>query len=614
MFKIREELEKLPKKPGVYLMKDREGTVIYVGKAKNLSNRVRSYFRNDSNHHPKVKAMVERIETFEYILVANEVEALVLESNLIKEKRPKYNILLRDDKTYPYIQIRKEKFPRVQKTRTLKKDGSDYFGPYPNALAVNETVELIHDLYKIRNCNLNFDKGQTLDRPCLNYFIDRCQGPCIGQADEAKYMEDIEAIKGFLKGDSKDLTAYLKDQMYAHSKDLNFELAARYRDYIEQIDVLMQKQRISKAGEEDIDMISFARGDRTVSVQLFFIRAGKVVDTENFMMKDDFKEEDALVMSSFINQYYVNASYIPKEILVEEEPLDKDLIQDFLSEKKGSKVRIRKPQRGSKVDLLQMVRKNAFDSLKKYEETRQKRERKLPLGLEMLMKAIGLDKANRIEAYDISNISGVQSVGSMVVFTKGIKDIREYRKFKIKTVEGSDDYASMREVLTRRIKRGLRERTSGTHGGFGAKPDLIIMDGGKGQVNIALEVLEDFGLDIKVIGLVKDDKHRTRGIIYNNEEIFLEVSSPIYKYIYAIQEEAHRFAITYHRKLRQKAQTNSILDEIPGIGRVRRNELLKHFKSVANIKKASREALAEVSHISLDTADKIIEFFKNKED
>lgn len=614
MFNIDEELLKLPKAPGVYLMRDRDGEIIYVGKAKILYNRVRSYFRKDSQKNAKVRAMVEKIESFEYIIVDNEVEALVLESNLIKDKKPKYNILLRDDKSYPYIEVRREKFPRVRKTRLIKKGQADYFGPYPNAVAVNDTVELIHDLYKIRNCNLDFDKNQSLPRPCLNYYIKRCQGPCVGRADEEKYIEDIEEIKRFLKGDTKALEAYLKGLMDKESKALNFELAARYRDYLEQIEVIMQKQKVSKAGEDDIDLISFARGDRNVSIQVFFIRGGKTIDAENFIMKDDFRESDSLVISSFLKQFYLDASYIPKEILVEEEAEDMDLLCDFLSNKKGSRVNIRKPLRGEKVDMLDMVRTNAKDALIKYEEKKQKRERKLPLGLEMLMEEIGLGSASRIEAYDISNISGVQSVGSMVVFSNGIKDPREYRKFKIKTIEGADDYGSLREVLSRRIKRGLVEKDINPSTGFGARPDLIIMDGGKGQVNIALEVLKDNDLDIKVIGLVKDDKHRTRGIIYEGKEIFLKVSSPIYKFIYQIQEEAHRFAIQYHRKLRLKAQTNSILDEIPGIGKVRRQELLKHFKSLSNIKKASRDDLAKVPGIGLANADKIIEFFAKQEE
>lgn len=612
MFVIEEELNKLPKKPGVYQMKDKDGEVIYVGKAINLYNRVRSYFRKDSQKDPKVKAMVKRIDSFEYIIVGNEVEALILESNFIKEKRPFYNILLRDDKTYPYIQITNEKYPRVRKTRTVKKDGSEFFGPFPNAVAVNDTVELIHDLFKIRNCNLNFDKGQRLDRPCLNFYINRCQAPCVDKADEELYMQDIDSIKRFLKGDTKLLNEYLQEQMLENSKKLNFELAAKYRDYLQQIDVIMQKQRISKAGEDDIDLISFARGDRNVSVQMFFVRSGKVIDTENFIMKDDFKEEDSLILESFMKQFYLNASYIPKEVLVEEEPNDIDAIVGFLSKRKGTKVTVRKPLKGDKFEKMKMVRKNAIDALYKYEERKQRKERELPLGLELLMKTINLESARRIEAYDISNISGVQSVGSMVVFTNGIKDTKEYRKFKIKTIEGADDYGSLREVLTRRINRGIKESAYTDAAGFGARPDLIIMDGGKGQVNIAKEVLNEFDLDIKVIGLVKDDKHRTRGIIYNDEEIIFDFSSPTYKFIYAIQEEAHRFAIEYHRKLRQREQTNSILDEIPGIGKVRRRELLREFKSVNNIKKASKEELAEVPQISLELAENIIEFFRQR--
>lgn len=590
-------------------MKDIDDEVIYVGKAISLKKRVRSYFNNDKNKHPKVVAMVKRVVSFEYIIVGNEVEALVLESNLIKEKKPKYNILLRDDKTYPFIKVTNEKFPRILKTRIVKNDGAIYFGPYPNAFAVNEIIDMLHEIYPIRSCNLDFDKGASLERPCLNYYIGRCPAPCVGLADEEKYMGYIDEIVEFLKGKTGKLTDYLNEQMKIKAAELNFEVAAKYRDYLQKIDVLMQKQRISKAGDQDIDLISLARGDRHACVMIFFMRSAKIVDSEHFILKDDFREEHGEIISSFIKQYYLDASYIPKEILVDHMPSDSTAIEDFLSGKRGTKVNVREPKRGEKVDLLEIVRKNAKESLLKYEEKQRKRERVVPLGYEMFVEMLELDSAERIEAYDISNISGVQSVGSMVVFTNGSKDSKEYRKFKIKTIIGSDDYGSMREVLERRLTRGLKEMVKNNNTGFGRLPNLIIMDGGKGQVSIAQSVLDEFNLNIPVAGLVKDDKHRTRGILYRGEEIGLKVSSPVYRFLYSIQEEAHRFAINYHRKLREKELVNSVLDEIPGVGKARRTEILKHFKSVENVKKASLEELKEVPKMTEKVARNIIDFF-----
>lgn len=590
-------------------MKDIDDEVIYVGKAISLKKRVRSYFNNDKNKHPKVVAMVKRIVSFEYIIVGNEVEALVLESNLIKEKKPKYNILLRDDKTYPFIKVTNEKFPRILKTRIVKNDGAIYYGPYPNAFAVNEIIDMLHEIYPIRSCNLDFDKGASLERPCLNYYIGRCPAPCVGLADEEKYMGYIDEIVEFLKGKTGKLTDYLNEQMKIKAAELNFEVAAKYRDYLQKIDVLMQKQRISKAGDQDIDLISLARGDRHACVMIFFMRSAKIVDSEHFILKDDFREEHGEIISSFIKQYYLDASYIPKEILVDHMPSDSTAIEDFLSGKRGTKVNVREPKRGEKVDLLEIVRKNAKESLLKYEEKQRKRERVVPLGYEMFVEMLELDSAERIEAYDISNISGVQSVGSMVVFTNGSKDSKEYRKFKIKTIIGSDDYGSMREVLERRLTRGLKEMVKNNNTGFGRLPNLIIMDGGKGQVSIAQSVLDEFNLNIPVAGLVKDDKHRTRGILYRGEEIGLKVSSPVYRFLYSIQEEAHRFAINYHRKLREKELVNSVLDEIPGVGKARRTEILKHFKSVENVKKASLEELKEVPKMTEKVARNIIDFF-----
>lgn len=611
-FNIEYELDKLPDSPGVYQMKDASGEVIYVGKAISLRNRVRSYFRSTGSQHPKVRALVSHIESFETILVGNEVEALVLESNLIKEKRPKYNIILRDDKSYPYIVIKNEKFPRVMKTRNVKNDGSTYFGPYPNALAVNDIVDLLHDIYPIRTCNLDFAKGQKLDRPCLNHFIDRCPAPCVDKADESIYLGNIKKVERFLKGDSKDLLSYLEDQMEKNSQNLNFELAAKYRDYIEQVDVLMQKQRISKVSGQDIDLIAITRGDRNVSAHVFFMRAGKVVDSENFIMEDNYKTPTEEVMSSFMKQFYLNASYIPREILVDEEPRDIDAIVDYLSKKRGTKVNLRVPQRGEKVDLLRVVRGNSRENLRKYEEKQIKRERKSPLGYELFLKELGLESGERIEAYDISNISGAQSVGAMVVFTNGLKDKKEYRKFKIKTINGPDDYGSMKEVLSRRLSRGIKESKVNDYSGFGHLPDLIIVDGGKGQVNIAEELLSDLGLAIPVCGLVKDAKHQTRGVIFNNKEIILKRNSPTYRFLYSVQEEAHRFAIDYHKTLRKKDQVASQLEDIEGVGRARRIELMKHFRSIDKVKKASVEELIKVPKISQGVAENIVKYFRKE--
>ncbi|MDO5718708.1 MAG: excinuclease ABC subunit UvrC [Tissierellia bacterium] len=609
MFNFELELKKLPDKPGVYLMKDKDDEIIYVGKAISLKNRVRSYFNNDKNKSPKVLAMVKRIASFEYIIVGNEVEALVLESNLIKEKKPKYNILLRDDKTYPYIKITNEKYPKLKKTRRLLNDGAKYFGPYPNAFAVNDIIDMLHEIYHIRTCNLNFDKDFKLDRPCLNYFLKRCPGPCVGLGNEDDYLKNIDEIERFLKGNTDKLIKYLNKKMLENAAELNYEIAAKYRDYLSKVNLLMQKQRITRAKEQDSDIIAIARGDRYACVQVFFMRSGKIIDNEHFTIKDDYRERPEDIVSSFMKQFYLNISYIPDEIIVEHEPEDIQTINEFLSQKKGKKVIVKKPMRGEKVELINMVKKNADEALNKYEEKMRKRERVVPLGYEIFVNLLELESVNRIEAYDISNISGVQSVGSMVVFTQGVKDSKEYRKFKIKEVEGANDYASMEEVLTRRFNRWKKDNIDSVETGFGMLPDLIIMDGGKGQVSAALKVLDNFDLKIPVCGLVKDDNHRTRGIIYRGREIELKMSSPVYRFLFSVQEEAHRFAINYHRKLREKNLVNSVLNEIPGVGKARQVELLKYFKSVNNIKKANLEELKSVPKINENIAKNILEFF-----
>ena len=614
MKNFRNELSRLPEKPGVYLMKDKNDTIIYVGKAKNLKNRVKSYFNKDKNKHMKVLKMVEKVDHFEYIIVENEVEALILESNFIKEHRPHYNILLRDDKQYPYIMVTREKYPRVMKVRRVKNDGNFYYGPYPNAFAVNDIIDLLRDSFKIRTCNLNFDKGQGLKRPCLNYFIDKCPAPCVGLADEASYMENIEQIKAFLNGKEEILTSYLEREMKAAAAKLQFEQAAKYRDSMVSVEQIMARQKITSTSNDDLDLIALYKKDNYVTIQVFFMRTGKVIDRQHFIMENNYDESNEEIMSSFMKQFYVSMTNVAKEILVEFMPADHEVIEELLSEKRASKVSLRVPQRGDKSDLLKMVRANAYDMMMEFFKKKEDRERSKSLGLKHLEETLDLYPLERIEAYDISNTSGVQSVGSMVVYEMGEKTPKEYRKFKIRTVEGPDDYASMREVLTRRLKRGIKEEVNlNINTGFGKMPSLIIMDGGKGQVNVALEVIRDLGLSIPVIGLVKDDKHTTDAIIYNNERIPLKRNSALYRFLYQIQEEVHRFAINYHNQLRKKSMLTSELTKIDGVGNKRMQNLMKHFKTLDRIKKASVSELMECESINNQVAENIYKYFRMEE-
>ena len=610
---LKEKLKDLPAKPGVYIMRNSEGKIIYVGKAISLKNRVRQYFDNNKNKGAKVLAMVSHIADFEYIIVQNEVEALVLESNLIKKNRPKYNIVLRDDKQYPYIKINKEKFPRIQKVRQVHKDGADYFGPYPDAYAVNDTIDLFHDYYPFRTCNLNFDKGQSLERPCLNYFIKKCKGPCIGAEDEERYLRYMDDVRKFL--DKKDTTIPNKvlEKMNEESEKLNFEMAAKYRDYYRALSIISERQYVTETTGEDVDIIAINKGISIIVAQVFFMRKGHIVDREHFIIKNDFAEKEDEIISSFIKQFYLDLLFVPKEILVQTMPSDLEIISDYLSQKKGSKVTIHEPKLGKKFELVTMAARNAHDMRVKYEKRIDKKERNKSSGLTQLKGVLNLEKINRIEAYDISNTSGVQSVGSMVVFENGISSPKEYRKFKIKTVEGPNDYASLKEVLTRRFTNAKKEIAKGsTHTGFGKLPDLILMDGGKGQVTIAKEVFKEMDMDIEVAGLVKDDKHTTRGIIYNNEEIPIKRKDPVYKLIYEIQEEAHRFAINYHRSLMRKSMKKSELDEIKGVGKKTKANLYKHFKTINNMKKASVEELMEVPLVGKEAALEIYKYFRLK--
>lgn len=610
---LKDKLKELPDKPGVYIMRDVNGEIIYVGKAISLKNRVRQYFDNNKNKGAKVLAMVSHIVDFEYIIVQNEVEALILESNLIKKNRPKYNIVLRDDKQYPYIKINKEKFPRIQKVRQVAKDGADYFGPYPDAYAVNDAIDLFHVYYPFRTCNLNFDKGQSLDRPCLNYFINRCNGPCIGKEDEKRYMENIDDVRRFLDKKDRVIPDKILDKMNEESEKLNFEMAAKYRDYYRALSIISERQYVTETTGDDMDIIAFSKGTSIIVVQVFFMRKGHIVDREHFIIKNDYAEKDSEIISSFMKQFYLDLIFIPKEIIVDHLPDELDSIAEYLSQKKGSKVSIHQPKLGKKFELVTMASRNAHDMRIKHEKRIDKKERNKSSGINQLKEVLNLDKVNRIEAFDISNTSGVQSVGSMVVFENGIANPKEYRKFKIKTIEGPDDYGSLKEVLTRRLTNAKKEIAKGsTHTGFGKLPDLILMDGGKGQVSIAKEVFKEMDMEIEVAGLVKDNKHTTRGIIYNNEEVPISRKDPVYKLIYEIQEEAHRFAINYHRSLMRKTMKKSELDKIKGVGKKTKSNLYKHFKTLSNIKKASVEELMEVPLVGKESALEIYKYFRLK--
>ena len=621
MFNIDEELKKLPDKPGVYIMKNKDGEIIYVGKAISLKRRVRQYFGSPKNNPPKVNALVKNIYEFEYIIVDNEVEALILEANLIKKHKPKYNILLRDDKQYPYIKVTtNEKYPRVIKTRNVLKDGSKYFGPYPSGYAVNDTIDIIRNLYPIRTCNQDIEKNQGKTRPCLNYYIGRCLGPCQGNVFESKYMEMIDEIIMFLNGKEDKLIEVIEDKMKKASEDLNFEDAARYRDQVKSLNIVLEKQKIVTTNLIDQDIIGMARGIDEVCIQVFFVRAGKIIGREHFILSDTFNEERKEILSSFIKQFYLGTAYVPKEIFIEEEVEDMEAISKWLSGKRGSKVIFRVPKRGEKSELMEMVKKNAENMLSQYGDKLLSQQRENEKTLKEIKEAMDLiEMPYRIEAYDISNISGVNPVGSMVVFEHGESKKSDYRRFKIQSVNTPDDYKSMEEIIRRRFIRGIKERELIMESkievkGFSNFPDLIMIDGGKGQVNVALGVLRELGLNIPVCGLVKDDFHKTRGIIYNNEEINLDENSLGFRLIYRIQEEAHRFAISYHRSLRSKKMFKSELDDIKGIGEKRKKELLKYFHTIDNIKKASIEELAKVDGMNIRVAEDLYNHFrKNRE-
>ena len=598
MFDIQEHLKTLPASPGVYIMKDKFGNVIYVGKAVSLKNRVRQYFQSSKNHSDKVKSMVKNIFSFEYIMTDSELEALILECNLIKKYKPKYNILLRDDKTYPYIKVTvNEDYPRVLKVRRILKDKAKYFGPYSNVSAVNDTIDIIRNIYPIRTCNIDMNKAiKSGMRPCLNYHIKKCIGPCTGMVSKKEYMDMIDEILLFLSGKEDKLVGVLEEKMKAASMVLDFEEAASYRDKISSLKDVMEKQKISNVqNDSDQDVIAMANFDQEACVQVFFIRNGKVSGRENFMLEGVKDSDRSTILGSFIKQFYMSQEYIPRELIVEEEFLDMEIMEEILSSKRGTAVSIRVPKRGDKRALVLMVRKNADEYLLKFDDLKKKKYEKSIGSLEELGKLLDLDakNLNRIEAYDISNIQGVDSIGTMVVYTKGIKDKKEYRRFKIKTVEGPDDYASMAEVLDRRLK----------HGNL---PDLILLDGGKGQVSAVKKVLEENGEDIPLWGMYKDDRHRTKGLLNGEKTIELDRTTSLYRFVAGIQEEVHNYSISYHRSLRDKKMTKSILDDIPGIGPKRKKALMDKFKDVDKLKEASKDDLVAIDGITDRLADEVL--------
>lgn len=620
MFHIEEELKKLPSLPGVYIMHDEQDAIIYVGKAISLKNRVRQYFQKSRNLGIKKEQMVEQIARFEYIVTDSELEALVLESNLIKEHCPKYNTMLKDDKNYPFIKVTAgEAFPRIMTARSMKKDKSKYFGPYTSAGAVKDVIELTRKLYHLRTCNRNLPRDIGKERPCLYYHIKQCDAPCQGYITEAAYQKQVEELLDFLNGNHKKILTQLEGKMYEASEKMEFEDAAQYRDLIQSVKKIGERQKITDHPGEDKDIIAAAMEDADAVVQVFFVRDGKLIGRDHFYMKSAPGENRKGILSSFLKQFYAGTPFIPKEIMLQEEVEDMELIAKWLESRKGKKVRISVPKKGTKEKLVEMAYHNAKLVLRQDKE-RIKREEGRTIGAVKEIEALlGLFGIQRMEAYDISNISGFQSVGSMVVYEKGKPKRSDYRKFKIKSVQGPNDYASMEEVLTRRFVHGMDEREERKQqledefGSFTRFPDLILMDGGKGQVNIALEVLEKLQLTIPVCGMVKDDKHRTRGLYYNNQEIPISRDSEGFKLITRVQDEAHRFAIEYHRSLRSKGQVHSVLDDIPGIGETRRKALMRHFKGLDGIREASVETLSNIESMNEKAARQVYDFFHKKE-
>ena len=610
-FNIQEELKKLPGKPGVYLMHDEKDAIIYVGKAISLKNRVRQYFQSSRNKGAKIEQMVTHISRFEYIVTDSELEALVLECNLIKEHRPKYNTMLMDDKTYPFIKVTvNEPFPRVMMARRMKKDKAKYFGPYTSAGAVKDTIELIRKLYHIRSCNRSLPKDIGKERPCLNYHIHQCYAPCQGYISREEYRKSIDEVVRFLNGNYDPILKELEEKMLDASENLEFEKAIEYRELLASVQKIAQKQKITDTAGDDRDIIAMASEGEDAVVQVFFIRGGRLIGRDHFYLKIAENDTKSEILSSFIKQFYAGTPYIPAELMLPEEIEDQEIIEEWLTTRREHKVRLRIPKKGTKEKLVELAQKNAQMVLKNDKE-RLKREEGRTIGaVKELEKILGLTGIIRMEAYYISNTNGFDSVGSMVVYEHGKPKRNDYRKFKIKSVQGPDDYASMNEVLTRRFEHGLRERQDESEtGGFQAFPDLIMMDGGRGQVNIALEVLEKLNLHIPVCGMVKDDNHRTRGLYFNNVELPIDRNSECFRLITRIQDEAHRFAITFHRQLRSKGQVHSILDDIPGVGPARRKDLMRSFENIEAIRNATVDDLKELPSMNEKSAQEVYKFF-----
>ena len=621
MFVIEEELKKLPDQPGVYIMHDSRDAIIYIGKAVSLRKRVHQYFQPSHDEGIKKAQMVKQIARFEYIVTDSELEALVLECNLIKEHRPKYNTMLRDDKTYPYIRVTLgEDFPRVLFSRQQKKDKSRYFGPYTSAGAVKDTIELVNKIYQLRTCNRNLPRDTGKDRPCLNYHIHQCTAPCQGYITKEAYRERVDAVVEFLNGNYAPVLKSLEEKMNTASANLEFEKAIEYRELLNSVRQIAQKQKITHTDGEDKDIIALAADDRDAVVQVFFIRDGKLIGRDHFYVKIGTEDTKAQILTTFIKQFYSGPPFIPREIMLPQEIEEQEVLADWLGEKRGSKVYIRVPQKGMKEKLVELAQKNAKMVLAQDREKIKREEGRTIGALKEIEQLLDMKGLNRVEAYDISNTSGFESVGSMIVYEKGKPKRSDYRKFKLRTVSGPDDYASMYEVLTRRFTHGMREMEemeekdlSEEYGSFTRFPDLIMMDGGRGQVNIALKVLEELHLNIPVCGMVKDDNHRTRGLYYHNVEIPIDRGSEGFKLITRIQDEAHRFAIEYHRSLRSKEQVHSVLDDIPDIGPARRKALMKKYQSLEAIREATEEDLAQTDSMSPQAARSVYRFFREKE-
>ncbi|MCM1044348.1 MAG: excinuclease ABC subunit UvrC [Candidatus Gastranaerophilales bacterium] len=620
MFDFEEELKKLPKEPGVYIMRDKDDSILYVGKAVNLHSRVRSYFRKNIGRGPAIDQMVSLIARFEYIVTDSELEALVLENNLIKEHSPKYNTLLKDDKTYPYIKVTLgEDYPRIQFSRVMKKDKSKYFGPYSSAAAVKDTIELLNKLYQLRTCNRALPRDIGLERPCLNYHIKQCLAPCQGYVGKEQYREQVAGALDFLNGNYNVILKDLEEKMQAAAAELQFEEAARYRDLYNSVKAVSQKQKITDNVGDDRDVIALYQDASEAVVQVFFVRDGKLIGREHYYMTHVPENDKAEILQDFVKQFYAGTPFIPRELMLQYEIEDAELIERWLGQRRGGRVRLRVPKIGSKEKLVELAAQNAKLILSQDKEKLKREEGRTIGAVKEIAEILGLPCVNRMEAFDISNTNGFENVGSMVVYEKGKPKRSDYRKFRIQTVSGPDDYACMKEVLTRRFLHGMEEskeleerQIDRQYGSFSKFPDLLLMDGGRGQVNIALAVLDELHIHIPVCGMVKDDNHRTRGLYFNNVELPIDTHSEGFKLITRIQDEAHRFAIEYHKSLRSKVQVKSVLDDIPGVGPARRKALMRHFKSLADIRSATVEELAKIPELNERAAREIVEFFATR--